>query len=302
MALEKFLDPKNDLAFKRIFGTEKNQDILIHFLNDILKLSKCPIQKIQYLPTIQIPEVAVQRMSAIDVLCQDQDGKRFIVEMQVESEPGFEKRAQYYAAKAYVEQRGKEQAYADLKSITFLAITSHTLFANKKSYLSHHRMLDIETLEHDLVEFNFAFLELTKFKKKKHELSNLIEKWAYFLKNAPKTSETDLQEIVGSDTIIHRAFDEISKYNWNEAELRTYDLIDMHRTAAKAVLDGAKAEGLAEGLAEGKAEGLRQGITDLCDVLEMTISEKQRLALETMTVEQLMVLRERLKKEHCWLV
>ena len=35
MSIGKFLDPKNDLAFKRIFDTEKNKDILIHFLNDI---------------------------------------------------------------------------------------------------------------------------------------------------------------------------------------------------------------------------------------------------------------------------
>ena len=179
MGLERFLNPKNDLAFKRIFGTEKNQDILIHFLNDILKLSKSPIQTIRFLPTVQIPEVAVQKMSAIDVLCEDQSAKRFIVEKQVESEPGFEKHAQYYAAKAYVEQRGKEHDYADLKSITFLAITSHTLFPNKDAYLSQHQMLDIETHEHDLVEFNFSFLELSKFKKKKHELSNLIDKWDY---------------------------------------------------------------------------------------------------------------------------
>lgn len=254
MALERFLNPKNDLAFKRIFGTEKNQDILIHFLNDILKLSQSPIQEIQFLPTVQIPEVAAQRMSAIDVLCQDQNGKRFIVEMQVESEPGFEKRAQYYAAKAYVEQRGKERDYADLKSITFLAITSHTLFPNKNAYLSQHHMLDIETHEHDLVEFNFAFLELTKFKKKKHELNNLIDKWAYFLKNAPKTTEADLKEIVGQDSIIARAFEEMSAFNWNEAELRTYDLVDMQRTAARAILEGAEAKGRAEGKAEANIE------------------------------------------------
>ena len=34
--LYKFLDPKNDIAFKKIFGTEKNKDILIHFLNDMI--------------------------------------------------------------------------------------------------------------------------------------------------------------------------------------------------------------------------------------------------------------------------
>ena len=33
----KFLDPKNDVCFKRIFGTEKNKHILIHFLNNIIE-------------------------------------------------------------------------------------------------------------------------------------------------------------------------------------------------------------------------------------------------------------------------
>jgi len=36
--LERFLDPKNDFAFKKIFG-EKNKDILIHFLNDVLEFA-----------------------------------------------------------------------------------------------------------------------------------------------------------------------------------------------------------------------------------------------------------------------
>ena len=176
--------------------------------------------------------------------------------MQVNSEPGFEKRAQYYAAKAYVEQRGKNQAYQDLKRVTFLAITSHTLFKDKKAYLSHHHIRDIETLEHDLVEFGFTFLELPKFKKKKTELSSLIEKWAYFLKNAPLTTETDLRTIIGNDAIIERAYEEMNQFNWSDAELRTYNSVDMKRWAEQSVLEGAKAEGVAIGKAEGKAEGI----------------------------------------------
>lgn len=38
MAFSKFLDPKNDYLFKRLFGTEKNKDILIHFINSVLHL------------------------------------------------------------------------------------------------------------------------------------------------------------------------------------------------------------------------------------------------------------------------
>ncbi|MEI6791049.1 MAG: Rpn family recombination-promoting nuclease/putative transposase, partial [Myxococcaceae bacterium] len=260
MALGRFLDPKNDLAFKRIFGTEKNQDILIHFLNDIFALHKAPIQKVIFLKTVQIPEIAVQRSSLVDVLCEDQRGDRFIIEMQVDGEPGFEKRAQYYAAKAYVEQRktqtdnSERVDYTGLKQIRFLAITSHILFKNKKTYLSHHRMLDIETQEHDLVEFGFSFLELPKFKKKKGELSSIIEKWAYFLKHAENTDEADLETIIGSDLIIKRAYDEISRFGWTTEELRYYDSLDMKRWSERSVLAGAKEEGIAIGEARGIAK------------------------------------------------
>ncbi|GFR24150.1 transposase [Trichonephila clavata] len=109
MAFSKFLDPKNDISFKRIFGTEKNKDILIHFLNDILGFAgKSTIKDIEFLSTIQDPDIASKKQSIVDVLCRDENGLQVIVEMQVAKTKGFEKRAQYYAAKAYSRQADKE--------------------------------------------------------------------------------------------------------------------------------------------------------------------------------------------------
>jgi predicted transposase/invertase (TIGR01784 family) len=120
MSISKFLDPKNDLAFRRIFGSEKNKDILIHFINDVLGLEGSDqIQEVTFQPTIQEPEIAVKKQSAVDVLCKDANGVLIIVEMQVAPQEGFEKRAQYYAAKAYSRQlnKGKLEGarYKDLK-------------------------------------------------------------------------------------------------------------------------------------------------------------------------------------------
>ncbi len=82
MALSKFLDPKNDISFKRIFGTEKNKDILIHFLNDILGFTgKNEIKDIEFLSTIQDPDIAAKKQSIVDVLCRDENGLQVIVEM-----------------------------------------------------------------------------------------------------------------------------------------------------------------------------------------------------------------------------
>ncbi|MGI9214416.1 MAG: Rpn family recombination-promoting nuclease/putative transposase, partial [Gammaproteobacteria bacterium] len=140
--LSKFLNPKNDLAFKRIFGNERNKDILIHFLNDIFSFNDNPIKEVTFLKSNQDPEIAALRESIVDVLCSNTIGDKFIVEMQVDKEPGFTKRAQYYAAKTYIEQRDKGITYPNLKQVTFLAITDFKLFPKKKSYLCHHAMLD----------------------------------------------------------------------------------------------------------------------------------------------------------------
>ncbi len=82
MAISKFLDARNDIAFRRIFGTEKNKNILIHFLNDILGFSGSnEIKEIEFLSTIMDPEIASDKQSIVDVLCKDSIVNRFVIEM-----------------------------------------------------------------------------------------------------------------------------------------------------------------------------------------------------------------------------
>lgn len=258
--LSKFLDPKNDLAFKRIFGSERNKGILIHFLNDLFGNTINPIEEVTFLKTALDPEVASQRASIVDVLCHDSSGDYFIIEMQVNFEPGFEKRAQYYAAKAYIQQRDKGIEYKELKSVTFLAITSYPLFPEEDGYLSHHHTLNINNFKRRLKDFSFSFLELAKFKKSKEELVSMTEKWAYFFKHAPQTKEEDLKTIIGSDLIIQQAYDELNRFSWSEEELRTYDGVDMKRSADRACYEGALETGHKQGMQEGIEIGLQKGV------------------------------------------
>jgi len=131
--MSKFLDPKNDVAFRRIFGAERNKDILIHFLNDMLKFkAKKKIVDVTFLKTIQDPEIALKKSSIVDVLCKDEKGNSYIVEMQVAKETGFIKRAQYYASKSYVSQMNIGGKYRNLKEVIFLAIADFVMFPKKK--------------------------------------------------------------------------------------------------------------------------------------------------------------------------
>src|ERR1700722_2042639 len=170
--LSKFLDPKNDVAFRRIFGSEKNKDILIHFLNDMITFKEHGrIQEVTFLKTIQDPEIIAQKTSVVDILCKDEKGNSYVVEMQVAKEKGFEKRAQYYASKVYIAQVDKGCEYHDLKEVIFLAIADFVMFPNKKDYKSDHVILDKKSHENDLKDFSFTFVELPKFNKDVDHLS-----------------------------------------------------------------------------------------------------------------------------------
>ncbi|MDP1723633.1 MAG: Rpn family recombination-promoting nuclease/putative transposase [Alphaproteobacteria bacterium] len=263
--LSKFLDPKNDVAFKKIFGTEKNKDILIHFLNDMLTFKENePIEDVTFLKTVQDPEIAAQKTSIVDILCKDSKGNQYIVEIQVAKEKGFEKRAQYYAAKAYAAQTRVGGAYADLKEIIFLAISNFVIFPNKENYKSDHIILDKDSFENDLKDFSFTFLELPKFKKNINELKTIIEKWMYFFKFAEETAEKDVAQIIAGDDIIERAYEELNRFSWNEEELLIYDQAEKYEGAYIASMEQKYDEGLEKGeqigLEKGEQIGLEKGL------------------------------------------
>ncbi len=182
MALSKFLNPKLDLTFKKVFGTEKNKNILIHFLNDILGFTEInTIQEVEFLSTIMDPEIASDKQSIVDVLCRDSSGARYVIEMQLTRDKGFEKRAQLYAAKAYSRQADKSGKYIDLKKDFFIAISNCNLFPDKLDYISSHTIRDEKTNEHDLKDFQFVFIELPKFPKNKEEqLESIVDRWLFF--------------------------------------------------------------------------------------------------------------------------
>ena len=256
MTLSKYLDPKNDVAFRKIFGTEKNKDILIHFLNDMLNFKgKSCIDTVEFLSPILDPEIALKKESIVDVLCKDKEGVQYIIEMQVSRSKGFEKRAQYYASKAYCRQADKSGVYANLKEIIFIAIANTVLFPDKKEYKSDHIILDKNSHEHDLKDFYFTFIELPKFNKQIGELSNIVEKWCYFFKHANSTTEADIGKIIGSDQVMKRAYDALDQFYWSEPELLAYEKEIKRVWDNQAVFDAAIEDATKRGMEKGMAEG-----------------------------------------------
>ena len=259
--LTKYLDPKNDYAFKRIFGQEKNKAILIHFLNSVISFKEgLPVQDIEYLKPIQDPDISSQKTSIVDILCKDAKGNKYVVEMQVAREKGFTKRAQYYAAKAYCSQADEGSSYHDLKEVIFIAITQFVMFEKKPDFKSDHIILDKKTKEHDLKDFSFTFLELPKFNKTEiNALDGIIEKWMYFFKYAQDTSPDTIQKMSENDTVLGTAFKELDRAYWTKDELLNYEDSIKKMKDLKAAYEQKYDEGIAKGKAEGIEEGMELG-------------------------------------------
>lgn len=247
--LFKLLDPKNEAAFKKIFGTKKNKDILIHFLNDIIVFKgREPIKKVTFLKSKMEPEIEAKKSSVVDVLCEDEKGSQYIVELQIANEKGFEKKAHYYASKAYVSQmdNGNE--------IIFLAITSYVVFPNKENYKSDHVILEEESHQNNLKNFSFTFLELPKFNGNIDELSTTVDKWAYFFKHAEKTSEDDFEKLFGNNDTLKKAYKELNRINWTPSEIYAYEEAEEQLRYYNACRECKFDEGVEQGVAEGRDE------------------------------------------------
>jgi len=78
----RYLDPKNDLTFKKIFG--EHPHLAISLLNSLLPLNDDElIESIEYLNPQLVPVIPIFKDSIVDVRCKDKKGRQYIVEMQM---------------------------------------------------------------------------------------------------------------------------------------------------------------------------------------------------------------------------
>ncbi|GAB5412343.1 MAG: Rpn family recombination-promoting nuclease/putative transposase [Chlamydiales bacterium] len=257
----RYLDPTNDLAFKKVFGTEEHKPSLISFLNAMLSLPEGKkIYEVEFLTKEQIPLRSDGKFAVLDVRCTDQKGHQYIIEMQSRLEKHFTKRCQYYAAHSYVSQAYKGKEFSDLKPVIFLAIVNHMLFPDDdKSVISCHHTLDVKTHKHRLQDVCYYFIELPKFDKTANQLASVQDQWIYFFKNW-KDSIAVPPSV--QDKAVIEAYHAIERFNWSRAELDEYVKTAMSRTSYEETLKDERNEGIQEGLQKGKL-GIAKTLLDL---------------------------------------
>lgn len=117
----KYFDPTTDFGFKKLFGEEANKDLLMDFLNSILP-SHHQISALMFQKTEQLPDHEDERKMIYDILCEDQSGERFIVEMQKAPMTYFMDRSVYYTTYPIQQQAPKGPWNFKLKPVYVIGI------------------------------------------------------------------------------------------------------------------------------------------------------------------------------------
>jgi predicted transposase/invertase (TIGR01784 family) len=276
----KFVDPKTDIAFKKIFGNDNHKGILIEFLNEILELDS-PIESVTINNAYQVPRLKGLKETTLDVKATDKLKREFIVEMQVEKETAFAKRAVYYSSKAYSSQLKKTEKYHLLKPVIFLGILDFVMFEHE-NVISRHLILNKETGQHDLKDLEFNFIELKKFTKSESDLETVAEKWIYFLQHAD-----DLDRIPenANTPALKDAYEVAAQHTWTAEELDIYEAQEFKIAVNENVIQTALMDGIAQGIEQGKLEekkAIAKGMLAKNLNLE-TIVELTGLTIEALT-------------------
>ena len=255
---EKYINPFTDYGFKRLFGEEPNKDLLMDFLNELLKDQEGTITELSYLPNEKLPISLGDRKAIFDIYCTNENGEQFIVEMQKAEQKFFKDRTVFYSTFPIQEQARNKDRFWDfqLKSVYTIGILDFEFEESDPGKYRHDvKLTEQETQKVFYDKLTYIYLEMPKFQKTVKELETHFDKWMFVLKNLPKLDRIPVEI---KEKIFLKLFEtaEISKlkpdeYKQYEASVNAYrDILNIKNTA----FDKGKIEGRIEGKIEGKIE------------------------------------------------
>ena len=269
----KYLDPKADLTFKKVFG--EHPDLVMSLLNALLPFDKPEeeVQSIEYLPAELVPDNPLRKNSIVDVRCKDARGRQFIVEMQMVWSKEFQNRVLFNASKAYVRQLGKSIDYDLLQPVYSLNLVNDIFEPDMEQYYHYYRMVHYERTDKVIDGLHLVFIELPKFQPHNYKEKKMQVLWLRFLTEISEQTRNAPQELLDNPEV-SKALTEVEESAFTDAELEGYDkfwdTIRVECTLVNSALRRYKegwakgeAEGRAKGEAEGEAKGEATGKTDV---------------------------------------
>lgn len=258
----RYLDPKADLTFKKIFGEHK--DLLISLLNALLPLADDEqIESVEYLSPELVPETYVGKNSIVDVRCRDVKGRQFIVEMQMLWTEAFKQRVLFNASKAFVRQLDKKRKYELQQPVYSLNLVNETFMKDYPDEFIHNYSVVHELHSDEIIEgLHFTFVELPKFQAHSLKEKKMAVLWLRFLTEIDEQTKQAPQELLDNPET-RKALKAVEESAMTKNELLAYeDFWDKLGAERLLFVDSNRInreEGRTEGRAEGRAEGIIEG-------------------------------------------
>lgn len=266
----KYLNPKADVTFKKIFG--EHPHLVMSLLNALLPLDEGKqIESIEYLTPEMVPENPSKKNSIVDVRCHETGGRQFIVEMQMNWNDEFKQRVVLNAAKAVVKQLNKGEDYTLIQPVYSLNLINDVGFeADANEFYHDYAIVNVEHSDRIIEGLRFVFVELPKFftcKAQGHRmpkplaLKRMAVLWLRFLTEIDEQTEEVSPELLENPDTNH-ALQILEKSAYTDGQLYAYEQFWDAVVNERVAVEGGFKKGLAKGLAEGHAKGLAKGLAE----------------------------------------
>ena len=246
----KYINPFTDFGFKKIFGEEANKDILLDFLNELLRDEQGEIKSINFKKNEHIGNVALDRKAIFDIYCENERGEKFIVEMQKAKHNFFKDRSVFYSTFPIREQAKRGDWNYKLNAVYTIAILDFVFEEDKNNqdkFFYKVKLSDIHTNKVFYDKLTFIYIEMPKFRKSLADCETHFERWLYVLRNLEKFDRypVELQE-----KIFEKLFGVAEVANLSPEQLDEYDeSLKVYRDL-KGCLDTAFDDGFKEAIKE----------------------------------------------------
>ncbi len=280
--MARYLDPKTDIVFKKIFG--QHPELLKSFLNSVLPLPYDGlIQNLEYLPSEQVPRIPSFKYTVVDVRCTDQQGRVFIVEMQIQWTTGFMQRMLFNASKAYVTQLEKGEQYELLRPVYGLGLINTVFEPDDSDWYHHYKIVNVaKPQKAEIKDLQLIFIELPKFKAKNIQEKKLHILWLRFMSELNEKSQQIPDEWLTVPEI-KKAVDLAEESAYTPAELTSYDKYWDAVSIEKTLVYGAKKKGWEEGMLHAKQGVVRKLLNkgldkkEIASLIELSVEEIEEL-------------------------
>ena len=280
----RYLDPKNDLVFKKLFSRPR---LLKSFLNALLPLVE-PVESLEYLPTELVPEIPGMKHSIVDVRCVDRAGRHFIVEMQMFWTDSFKSRVLFNASKAFVRQVDQAAKYTALQPVFSLNLVNQIFERTSPEFYHHYAIVELEHTQRRMEGLEFVFVELPKFQPQAIASDRMRKLWLRFMTETGGADDAIPAPELLEAPETREALECVAECAFSRAELETYDRYWDSIRCELTLLDSSFQEGEQKGKMEGKLEGKLEMALAL--KLAGLLSAEQIAVVSGLTLEQVRVL------------